>query len=105
MTTFKAHQIRLNPTPEQAAQMVRSAGIARFAWNWGLEEYKRRKELGLKVDWVDLMKAFRRKIDADFPFVREVTKCSPEGAINDLRRSINIYYKAKKTNPFMRSRG
>src|SRR5262249_46786668 len=33
------------------------------------------------------------------PFVREVTKCAAEQAINDLRQAINTYYKTKQSNP------
>lgn len=98
----KAHRIRLNPTPEQEQAFLRAAGIARFAWNWALGEYHRRKESGESVDWNAVKKAFRAAIDAEFPFVREVTKCAPEEAIGDLRRAINTYYKAKEKNKRLR---
>src|ERR1041384_6459418 len=96
---IKAHKIRLNPTPEQANYFYRAAGVARFAWNWALTEYKRRKEAGEEVDWNEIKRQFRAKIESDFPFVREVTKCAAEQAINDLRQTIKIYYKTKKQNP------
>ncbi len=96
---IKAHKIKLNPTPEQEAHFYRAAGVARFAWNRALTEYKRRKEAGEEVDWNEIKKEFRAKIDTDYPFVREVTKCAAEQAINDLRQAINTYYKTKKSNP------
>jgi len=37
---IKAHKIRLNPAPQQEAYFHRASGVARFAWNWALEEYK-----------------------------------------------------------------
>src|SRR5712692_8057195 len=91
----KTHRIRLNPTPEQAQAFMRAAGVARFTWNWALMEYQRRKEAGEPVDWNEIKKQFRALIDAEFPFVREVTKCAAEEAIADLRRSINTYYRTK----------
>jgi putative transposase len=94
----KAHRIRLNPTPEQAAAFMRAAGIARFAWNWALAEYHRRKEAGELIDWNMIKKEFRARIDTEFPFVREVTKCAAEEAIADLRRAIARYFQAKKKN-------
>jgi putative transposase len=94
---WKAHRIRLNPTPEQAQAFLRGAGVARF--NWALTEYKRLKEAGDPVDWNEIKKRFRALIDAEFPFVREVTKCAAEEAIADLRRSLNTYYQAKAKNP------
>jgi putative transposase len=95
----KAHRIRLNPTPAQAAAFMRAAGVARFAWNWALCEYKRLKAAGEPVDWNEIKKTFRVRIDAEFPFVRTVTKCAAEGAMADLRRSINTYYKTRKSHP------
>jgi putative transposase len=96
---IKAHKIRLNPTWEQEAYFYRASGVARFAWNWVLEEYKRRKSAGLKIDWNEIKIEFRAMIKTEFPFVREVTKCAAEVAIADLRRTINTYYKIKGANP------
>jgi IS605 OrfB family transposase len=98
----KAHRIRLNPTPEQENAFRRAAGIARFAWNWSLAEYQRLKTEGKTADWNAIKKEFRARIDTEFPFVREVTKCAPEEAIADLRRAIGIYYQAKPKNPTLR---
>src|SRR5438067_934964 len=98
----KAHRIRLNPTPEQEAAFMRAAGVARFAWNWALTEYQRLKAAGQTVDWNEIKKTFRTLIDAEFPFVREVTKCAAEEAIADLRRAINTYYQAMPKNKRLR---
>lgn len=90
-----AHKIKLNPTPEQEAYFVRACGVARFTWNAALSRYKQCKEQHEKVNWNQIKKDFRGKMDSAFPFVKEVTKCAPEEAIGDLRRAIRIYYKAK----------
>lgn len=95
---IRVHRIRLNPTPEQVTYLVRAAGVARFSWNWALDEYKRCKELGQKANWNAIKKSFRARIDIDYPWMREVTASAPEQAISDLKRSINTYYKAKKKN-------
>lgn len=94
----KAHKIRLNPTPEQAQYFLRAAGVARFAWNWALAEYKRLKADRQKADWNQMKKDFRVRSHAEFSFVREVTKCAAEEGIADLRRSISTYYKTKPQN-------
>jgi transposase len=51
---IKAHKIRLNPASEQEAYFYRASGVARFAWNWALDEYKRRKAAGQKIDWNEI---------------------------------------------------
>jgi putative transposase len=96
---IKAHKIRLNPTLPQEAYFYRASGVARFAWNWALEEYKRRKAAGQEIDWNEIKKEFRARIETEFPFVQEVTKCAAEVAISDLRQAINTYYKTKQANP------
>src|SRR6266542_3801775 len=95
----KAHKIRLNPTPDQQAALMRAAGVARFAYNWALWEYQRLKAAGEPVDWNQIKKRLRALIDAEFPFVREVTKCAAEEAMADCRRAINTYYQAKGAHP------
>jgi putative transposase len=94
---LRTHKIRLNPTTEQVEQFIRAAGIARFAWNWALSDYKACKERSEIANWNEAKKRFRAAIASDYPFVREVTKCAFEEAIHDLRRSIATYYKAKKS--------
>src|SRR5215467_9616293 len=96
---IKAHKIRLNPTSEQEAYFYRASGVARFAWNWPLDEYKRRKAAGQEIDWNEIKIEFRSRIKTEFPFVGEVTKCAAEAAIADLRQAINTYYKTKGANP------
>jgi putative transposase len=96
---IKAHKIRLNPTPPQESYFYRASGVARFAWNWALEEYKRRKAAGQVIAWNEIKKEFRAKIETEFPFVKEVTKCAAEAAIADLRQTINTYYKTKEATP------
>jgi len=81
----RAHKIRLNPTLPPEAYFCCASGVARFAWNWVLEEYKRRKAAGQEIDWNKIKIEFRARIKTEFPFVREVTKCAAEVAIADLR--------------------
>ena len=92
----RAHKIRLNPTPEQANYFMRACGIARFVWNVCLTDWKRIKGEGLKASWNQIKINFRARIDKDFPWIREVTKCAVDGAVADLSSSISTYFKVKK---------
>jgi transposase len=93
---IKAHKIRLNPNSEQKTYFYRASGVARFAWNWALDEYERRKAAGQEISWNEIKFEFRARIETEFPFVREVTKCVAELAIADLRQAINTYYKTTR---------
>lgn len=69
-----AHRIALNPNNIQATYFARAAGVARFAYNWALAEWKREYEAGGKPSEV----ALRRKLNSlkreQFPWMLEVTK-------------------------------
>ncbi|MFL5587895.1 MAG: helix-turn-helix domain-containing protein, partial [Ktedonobacteraceae bacterium] len=55
---IKAHKIRLHPTSEQANYFTRSAGTARFVFNWALTEWQRQYEAGGKPNAKGLKKHF-----------------------------------------------
>ena len=64
---IKVHKIGLNPTSEQEAYFYRASGVARLAWNWALDEYKRRKAAGQEISWNDIKIEFRARIKTEFP--------------------------------------
>jgi putative transposase len=41
---IRAHVIALDPTIEQSIYFARACGVARFAYNWALGEWKRQCE-------------------------------------------------------------
>lgn len=100
MKVLKAHKIRLNPTPEQEQYFWRAAGVARFAFNWGLAEYNRIldhnrevKESGqgekLPVSGRLLKKEFN-KVKPDW--VSEVTTWAYQGAFDDLQAAFKRFW-------------
>lgn len=96
-TITKAHKIKLNPTPEQEAYFRKAAGVARFAFNWGLAEYNRRLEAKEKVNRFILKKEFNAIKKEQFPWVVEVSYSAMDGAFIDLERAFrNFFDKNKK---------
>lgn len=62
---IKAHKIRINPTPEQEAQLWQATHNARFTFNWGLARWNEIYEAGgkptinfIKKELTDLKRAF-----------------------------------------------
>ena len=43
---FTAHTIKLKPNNIQAGYFTRACGVARFAYNWALAEWKLQREAG-----------------------------------------------------------
>jgi len=54
---IRGHKIRLYPNDKQATYFAKACGVARFAYNWGLTEWKRRYEAGEQVTESKLRKA------------------------------------------------
>ena len=70
----RAHKIRLNPTPERAQWLLQACGVARFAFNWGLAEWKRQYEAGEKPSAYKLKKQLNAIKRQEFPWMYDVTK-------------------------------
>jgi len=85
------------PTPAQEASFRRTCGVARFAYNWALAEWQREYAAGRKPSEAALRKRLNGLKDADFPWMREVTKNAPQQAIKNLGRAYaNFFNDLKK---------
>lgn len=92
-----AHRIRLEPTSDQEACFRRACGVARFAYNWALAEWRRQYAAGEKPSEVALRKRLNAVKHTDFPWMREVTKNSPQQGIKNLGRAyVNFFDDLKK---------
>jgi putative transposase len=94
---IRVHKIRLNPMPEQASYFQCAAGIARFVYNWGLEQWKKHKEAhpGEEYGVMAIKKALNAVKREQFPWMLEVTKCAAEGALINLGQAFKNYYDSK----------
>lgn len=95
---MRAHRIRLNPTPDQAAYFERNADVARFTWNWALGEYNNALAAGEKPKLLALKKEFnRRRAKEGFaPWVDEVQSYANQYAFTDLQAALSRYFKLRK---------
>jgi len=106
-----AHKIALDPNNVQATYFARACGVARFAYNWALAEWKRQYEAA-KAD-PSLPKpsqmALRRQLNAikreQFPWMLEVTKCAPQMAIIQLGQAFQNFFAGRARYPQFRKKG
>lgn len=94
--TIKAHKIRLNPTLEQETYFRHAAGTRRFAYNWGLAEWKRQYEAGETPSAMKLKEQFNAIRREQFPWTYDVTKCAIEGAFFDLGDAFTRFFNGCK---------
>jgi len=106
-----AHKIALDPNNVQASYFSRACGIARFAYNWALAEWKRQYE-AWKADNSQpkpSQAALRRQLNAikreQFPWMLEVTKNAPQLAIIQLGRAFQNFFAGRARYPQFRKKG
>lgn len=98
MNFFIGFRTKLDPTVEQRIYFAKACGVARFAWNWALAEWKRRVELHHADPSVPYPTeaALRRDLNAikrkEFPWMLEVTKCAPQQSIMNLGKALKNHF-------------
>ncbi|OPH37492.1 RNA-guided endonuclease InsQ/TnpB family protein [Moraxella atlantae] len=124
MTVIRGHIIRLNPTDKQATYFAKACGVARLAYNWALAEWQTQYQAdkayrddclakGIEIDITKLNKpsqgSLRKQLNAtkrtQFPFMLEVTKCSPQLAIMQLGDAFKRFFKGEAKYPQFRKKG
>ena len=124
MTTIRGHIIELTPNNTQATHLKKACGVARFAYNWALSEWKKQYEQdkqyrddclakGIQIDETKLHKPsqgkLRKQLNAikreKYPFMLEVTKCSPQLAIMQLGDAFKRFFKGESKYPQFRKKG
>jgi putative transposase len=100
-----AHKIALDPNREQRIDFAKAAGTARFAWNWGLAEWRRQYAAGGKPNEA----ALRRQLNAlkreQFPWMLEVSKVAPQQAIKNLGAAFKRFFAHAANYPRFKKKG
>jgi IS605 OrfB family transposase len=101
---IKAHKIRLNPTPEQAAYFAKAAGTSRFVWNWALAQWDRQYQAGQKPTALKLKKQFNEIRRELFPWTWDVTKNASDQPFLDLSKAFTAFFEGKARSPRFKSK-
>ncbi len=91
-----AHKIELDPNNEQRTYFKKASGVARKAYNWALEEWKRRYEAGEKLNEAALRRQLNRIKGEQFPYMLEVTKAAPQESIKQLGVAFKHFFRRVK---------
>lgn len=98
---IRAIKVRLYPTKEQEILMWKSAGVSRFAYNWGLAYLNKHYEDNKKsLSIGKLRKIFTelRKGD-ELPWLKEVSSEIPQQALKDLGDAFKDFFNKKSDYP------
>lgn len=92
---IKAMKVRLRPTKSQEIQLRKSAGVARFAYNWGLARQKENHESGGKfLNDQALRKEFTQlKQNEEYAWLYETSNNITKQAIKDACDAFKRFFK------------
>ncbi len=124
MIVIRGHILELKPNNKQATYFKKACGVARLAYNWALAEWQKQYQAdknyrdnclakNLPIDESKLNKPtqgkLRKQLNAikrtQFPFMLEVTKCSPQLAIMQLGDAFKRFFKGENGYPQFRKKG
>ncbi|MGL4374273.1 MAG: RNA-guided endonuclease InsQ/TnpB family protein [Turicibacter sp.] len=103
---IKSVKIRLKPTKVQEELMVKSCGIARFVYNWGLSKWKANYESGLKPSKLNIRTEFNNTIKKDetYKWLYEVSGKVGAQAFDDLEMAFKQFFTGMSQYPKFKSK-
>lgn len=104
---IKAIKVRLYPTKIQKELMFKSAGIARFSYNWGLAFLNKYYEENKKILSIgELRKEFTKiRNDEEFSWLKEGSSEIPQQALKDLGESFKKFFRKESSFPRFKKKG
>jgi len=99
------HKIRLDPNKKQVEYFSKASGTARFTYNWGLAEWKRQYEAGLKPSGLALKKDFNAIKQEEFPWTYEVAKYAGQQPFIQLQTAFVKFFKGEAQYPVFKKKG
>ena len=101
MLINRAYRYELDPNNIQRSSLAQHAGVARFAYNWGLEQrikqYKNNQGDERFTDAMKQHKLLNNLKNDQFSWMYETSKCAPQEALRDLHRAFQNFYRGLKS--------
>ena len=102
MTVHRAHCIELIVNEKEETYFKKAVGCARFAYNWGIEEWRKLYEAYLKDPTQEKPSQYviRKRLNQikrqEFPWMLDVTKCAVQMALIHLGTAFQNFWKNPK---------
>jgi len=101
MLIKKAYRYELDPNNIQRSHLAQHTGVARFAYNWGLEQrinqYKNNQGDYRFTDAIKQHKLLNSLKKTEFSWMYETSKCAPQEALRDLHTAFKNFYRGLKS--------
>jgi putative transposase len=100
MLIKKAYRYELDPNNIQRSSLAQHAGVARFAYNWGLEQrikqYKNNQGDDRFTDAIKQHKLLNSLKKKQFSWMYETSKCAPQEALRNLHQAFQNFFRGLK---------
>jgi len=100
-----SHKIQLQPTVKQEIYLSKACGIARFTWNWALNEWDSQYQAGLKPSGMFLKSKFNALKQEHFPWIYEVTKYACQQPFIHLQTAFRNFFSKRASYPKFKKKG
>ncbi len=108
---IRGQVIQLRPSAEQSVIFARASGIARFTYNWALEQWKRQAQAWWEAGKTGpyptpfaLMKQFNAIRSTEYPWTKEVTYYASQRAIAAVGHAFDLYHAGLARYPRFKSK-
>jgi putative transposase len=99
-------KIRLELNNKQKTLALQHAGVARHAYNWGLDVCNKAfKNKEKRPTSIDLHKKLVAEVKKKYSWYYEVSKCAPQQALRDLDTSFQRFFKKVSKYPTFKKKG
>jgi transposase len=97
MQITRGYKTELDLNHQQITICKKHAGVARFAYNWGLNRKQEvYKQTGRSISAMELHRELNRLKRTEFPWMHESSKAAPQEALRDLDRAFSHFFRRCK---------
>ena len=94
------YKTELRPNNKQKTLLLKNAGAARYAYNWGLAQKKTAMDAKTKIpNAIELHRRLNAIKPTELPWMYEVSKCSPQEALRNLDRGFTNFFEKRARFP------
>ena len=105
MLIEKAYKTELDPNKVQRTSLIKHAGTARFAYNWGLRRKQESyRETGKSPNAIALHRELNRLKQTELTWMYDVSKCAPQEALRNLDQAFINFFAGRAKYPKYKSR-
>ncbi len=94
MKGVRGYRTELALNDEQRTACLKHAGVARFAYNWGLaRSVEAYRETSKRLTAIALHRDLNKLKHTDYPWMYDVSKCAPQEALRDLDKAYKHFFR------------